>query len=66
MPNQHAAPKRIDFPPVLISLLTLVFIPIAPIAITIKNLDKTLSGSKIRNEKPNEATIVVSKEAKIK
>ena len=39
MPIQQHAPNKIGLPPVLISLITLLFNPIAAIAMIMKNLD---------------------------
>ena len=44
IPHQHDAPIRIGFPPVLISLITLLFNPIAAIAIIIINFDNSFIG----------------------
>ena len=44
IPHQHAAPTTIGFPPVLISCTTLLFNPIATIAIIIINFDNSLTG----------------------
>ena len=46
IPTQQDAPRRIGFPPDLISFTTLLFNPIAAIAMMIKNLDNSFSGAK--------------------
>ena len=42
--TQQQKPMKIGLPPVLTNFTILVFMPIAAIAITIKNLDSVLSG----------------------
>lgn len=44
IPHQQDAPTIIGFPPVLMSCITLLFSPIAAIAIMIINLDSSLRG----------------------
>ena len=45
IPTQHVKPVRIGFAPVFTNFTMLVFIPIAAIAMTIKNLLKVLNGA---------------------
>lgn len=42
IPIQQQAPRRIGFPPDLMSLTTLLFRPMAAIAMIIRNLDNSL------------------------
>lgn len=66
MPAQQIAPRTSGFPPVFMSFTTLLFKPIAPMAITIRNLLSVLSGSNNLASTPADTTIVVIKEATIK
>lgn len=45
MPSQQQNPVKIGFPPVFISFMIFVFMPMAAIAMTIRNLLSSLSGS---------------------
>ena len=66
MPTQQIAPRASGFPPVFISFTTLLFRPIAPMAMTIRNLLSILSGSNTLASTPADTTIVVIKEATTK
>jgi len=63
MPAQQQKPVKIGFPPVLISFTIFVFNPMADMAITIKNLLRSLIGAVISNERLN---TVVTTDASIK
>ena len=63
IPAQQQAPMKIGFPPVFISFTTLVFSPIAPIAMTMKNLLSVFRGLKIPAGTPKYTATVVITEA---
>ena len=66
IPAQQQAPMKIGFPPVFISFTTLVFSPMAPIAMTMKNLLRVFSGLKIPAGTPRLTAAVVIIEAPTK
>lgn len=59
MPIQQHAPNKIGLPPVLISLITLLFNPIAAIAMIMKNLDSSFNGANTSAFTPRLIQIVV-------
>ena len=66
MPIQQDAPSRIGLPPDFTSLTTLLFKPIAAIAIMMKNLDNSFSGTNTSALTPRLMHIVVIIAAMIK
>ena len=66
MPIQQDAPSRIGLPPDLTILTTLLFKPIAAIAIMMKNLDNSFSGANTSALTPRLLHIVVIIAAMIK
>ena len=59
IPSQHDIPRRIGRPPLFINFTMSVLNPIAAIAIIIKNLDKSLSGTNTSAGTPTAVAIVV-------
>lgn len=66
IPTQQVNPSRIGFPPFLTSEITSVFMPIAAIAMIIKNLLSDLKGLKTLAEMPQLVATVVITEAATK
>lgn len=66
IPSQQLSPISIGFPPVLTSFTILVLIPIAAIAIIIKNLLSSLNGEKKEEGAPAAVAAVVMRDAAIK
>ena len=66
MATQQQKPMKIGLPPVLTSFTILVFMPIAAIAITIKNLDSVLSGVNTPAGTPTVVHTVVMMDASTK
>ena len=64
--TQQQNPMKIGLPPVLTSFTILVFMPIAAIAITIKNLDSVLSGVNTPAGTPTVVHTVVMMDASTK
>ena len=64
--TQQQKPMKIGLPPVLTSFTILVFMPIAAIAITIKNLDSVLSGVNTPAGTPTVVHTVVMMDASTK
>ena len=59
IPTQQEAPRRIGFPPDLTSFTTLLFRPIAAIAMIMKNLDSSFNGANTSAFTPRLIQIVV-------
>ena len=66
IPTQQEAPRRIGFPPDLTSFTTLLFRPIAAIAMIMKNLDSSFSGANTSALTPRLMHTVVMTAAMIK
>ena len=64
--TQQESPRIMGFPPVLTSFIISVFNPIAPIASTIMNFDRSLKGEKRDSSSPMDVSIVVAREARTK
>lgn len=66
MPVQQQAPRRIGFPPDLISFIILLLRPIAAIAMMIKNLLSSFKGENTAADIPKFMATVVMTDASIK
>ena len=66
IPAQQHAPRSIGFPPFLIRLTMLLFMPIAAIANMMRNLLRVLSGANTLEATPKCTQIVVITDASTK
>lgn len=66
IPIQQHKPMKMGFPPVRINFIILVFKPMAPMAMMIKNLDSSFNGWKTEADTPTDVHTVVIMEARMK
>lgn len=66
MPTQQHAPSAMGFPPVLMSFTISVFMPIALIASTMKNLLSSFTGANTEASTPRLTATVVMMDAPMK
>ena len=66
IPAQHIPPKTIGFPPLFISLITLLFKPMAAMDITIQNFDNSFKGLNVSAGTPALTATVVTTAAATK